>query len=1391
MLKARALVSCLALLTTLLISAPLAKADPAPGPGAVSRLVAGALPAGVVPDGTCRARVTATGGGGASSPTAAGFGGRGGSGAVISATFVVIPGQSYGGSVGGGGTVPNGGSGNGAVGFGGAGGTIVNNHRGGGGGGRTSVVLAGVTVVIAGGGGGGGAAHQVGPSGNGGGAGFAGIGAGVAVVGTNGQVGVDGANTANGGQGGQVGAGGAGGTNTGSAARNGFVGGGIGVGTGGNGGVDPNYDSAGGGGGGYTGGGGGASTVNQNVTGAGGGGGSSWVNATSPVVSATAPTSVTGAAGTASPAAAGPGAVGSIVIDWLPCLYDLQLVKSVAPSPVNPGGTATWTVSVTNNGPDPMTRGDTIDLTDTVPGPPTIVASISTSGGASTNMTRPAVTCTGVTVGLPMPAATNCSRAYSGAPGTPGGAPAGGTRGLDPAEILTITYTQAIPLATPCGTVYSNTATVRDRPSQTAGADITGVTVLDNVNASVTVACQADLAVTKTDGVASVVAGTSTTYTITVTNNGPASVPAGVVLSDTIPAGTNGSESEANCAIAAGVFTCTTTAAIASGGSVSYQLTLAIPSGYAPATVANTAAISSSPLSDPTPGNNSATDTDNVTRSADLAITKIDSADPVNPGQAFTYTLTVTNNGPSDASNLTVSDTVPAQFTVTGVSSGAGSCGNVGNVVTCTRATLANAASWAITVNVTANASTPAGTYLNTAAVSATEADPVPGNNSGPQNTTVNAFGDLAITKNDGVASVVAGTSTTYTITVTNNGPSTVPAGVVISDSIPANTIGSELEANCAIAAGVFTCTTAAAIPSGGSVSFQLTLAVSAGYPLPNLANTVSITSSPIPDPFGANDSATDTDTVTGSADLSITKDDGVASVVAGTSTTYTITVTNNGPSTVPAGVVIADAIPVNTIGSELEANCAIAAGVFTCTTTASLAPSASVSFQLTLAVDPNYPAATLVNTATITSSPYPDPVPGNNSATDTDTVTTSADLSITKSDGVASVIAGTSTTYTITLTNNGPSTVPAGVVISDPIPAGTNGSESEADCAISAGVFVCTTTVVLAPSASVSYQLTLALPANYAAPTLANTATITSSPVADPVPGNDSATDTDTVTTSADLSITKTDSADPVDPGNSFFYTLTVVNNGPSDASGLTVTDSVPAGFTITSVTSGSGSCGFIVNLATCTLASLPLSGTWTITINVDVDPATGGGLYTDTATVTATTSDPVPGNNSDTEGTVVTPAGDLAAHQDRRGRLGDRRHLHHLHDHAYEPRTFERPGRGRDLRRDPGQHHRLGAQRPTARSPPGCSPAPRPRSWRLLPRSPTSSRSPWTRTTPRPPSRTPSLSRPPRSPIRSGPTTLPPTPTRSPARPTCRSPRTTGWPRWSPAPPPPTRSR
>ncbi len=317
--------------------------------------------------------------------------------------------------------------------------------------------------------------------------------------------------------------------------------------------------------------------------------------------------------------------------------------------------------------------------------------------------------------------------------------------------------------------------------------------------------------------------------------------------------------------------------------------------------------------------------------------------------------------------------------------------------------------------------------------------------------------------------------------------------------------------------------------------------------------------------------------------------------------------------------------------------DCAIAAGVFTCTTSAPLASGASVVYQLAVAIPAAYAPATVANTATISTFPIPDANNANDSATDVDTVNASADLGITKTDGVTSVIPGSSTTFTITVTNAGPSSVPAGVVVSDPIPAGTTGSENEADCTIAANTFTCTTSAALASGASIVYQLVVAIPATYVGATLVNTATISFSPVPDPIPANNSATDTDTVTPIVDdLSIVKTDSADPVAPGDSFSYTIVVSNAGPDAAPNVVVTDPVPPAFTVTGVSSPQGSCTNTANLVSCTLASLAAGSTWTITVQVDVPAGATSGSVINTATVTGIGDTTLP-NDSATQSTTV----------------------------------------------------------------------------------------------------------------------------------------------------------
>jgi uncharacterized repeat protein (TIGR01451 family) len=475
--------SCLLTLTMMPLRA---NADSAPNAPNSTRTTVGAL-SSTVPDGTCAVASTVVGGNGGASAAIGGTGGSGGAGAMIKAQFHLLPSQPVIIAVGGGGT-PTGTGGIGTA-SGGKGGT-ASGHAGGGGGGSSSMSIAGIKLIEAGGGGGGGAAHNASPAGSGGNAGFIGIAPGVVAVGGDGANGVDSPGIPRGGQGGQATQGGNGGINSGGASVNGASGGGIGSGNGGNGGPDPSLDSAGGGGGGYTGGGGGASTLSTGVSGAGGGGGSSYLYGVSPTALANIPTNVSGTVGTRTTGSA-TGTTGSVTLDWIPCVYQLNITKTASSPIVNGGGKVIWTITVSNLGPDAMTRGDTVTLTDTLPigpsgapSPNFKVLSIATTGSGDPVLDSAPINCAGVTLGSPMPASTVCSRPYS-ATGSPG-VTASGTRGLDSGETLSITYEQVF--GTPTTRVdVKNTASVKDRASTSGTTDIIGVTTIRSASDTVSV----------------------------------------------------------------------------------------------------------------------------------------------------------------------------------------------------------------------------------------------------------------------------------------------------------------------------------------------------------------------------------------------------------------------------------------------------------------------------------------------------------------------------------------------------------------------------------------------------------------------------------------------------------------------------------------------------------------------------------------------------------------------------------------------------------------------------------------------------------------------------------------------------------------------------------------
>jgi uncharacterized repeat protein (TIGR01451 family) len=393
----------------------------------------------------------------------------------------------------------------------------------------------------------------------------------------------------------------------------------------------------------------------------------------------------------------------------------------------------------------------------------------------------------------------------------------------------------------------------------------TGVgTTFDNINI---VAAAADVSVTKT-GPATASAGSLISYAITVTNNGP-NPAINATLSDVIPAGTTFASFTGtagwNCTTppvnGSGSVTCT----IPSMGTGSAVFTLNVNGPAAPATVSNTATVSSSSI-DNTPGNNSATVMTNVINTADLSITKTATATAAQ-GTNINYNITLTNNGPNPATSVSLTDALPANTTFVSTAQNTGpafSCTNpsvgTNGTVTCTNASLASGATATFTIVANVSASAPLGTLNNTANVTTTSTDPTTPNTSTAGTVITAGNADLGIVKTAAPGPYSTGNNLTYTIAVTNGGPSSA-ATVNVTDTLPAGTTlvsATPTQGSCTGTATVIC--SLGTIANAGTASIALTITLpSTPGPVSNLATVASPTN---PDSNGANNSSTATVTV-------------------------------------------------------------------------------------------------------------------------------------------------------------------------------------------------------------------------------------------------------------------------------------------------------------------------------------------------------------------------------------------------------------------------------------------------------------------------------------------------------------------------------------------------
>ncbi len=153
--------------------------------------------------------------------------------------------------------------------------------------------------------------------------------------------------------------------------------------------------------------------------------------------------------------------------------------------------------------------------------------------------------------------------------------------------------------------------------------------------------------------------------------------------------------------------------------------------------------------------------------SVDLAVTLTNSANPAPRSTSFFYTLTVTNNGPTNATGVVATDALPAGLSFVSAVSSQGGCAQSAGVVTCNLGSLAAGAGAAVTITVNA---TITGTVTNLVSATANEMENDPSNNSAAIQTLL-GVADLAVLTSDSPDPVVAGQTVTYTVIATNHGP--------------------------------------------------------------------------------------------------------------------------------------------------------------------------------------------------------------------------------------------------------------------------------------------------------------------------------------------------------------------------------------------------------------------------------------------------------------------------------------------------------------------------------------------------------------------------------------------------------------------------------------------
>jgi len=676
--------------------------------------------------------------------------------------------------------------------------------------------------------------------------------------------------------------------------------------------------------------------------------------------------------------------------------------------------------------------------------------------------------------------------------------------------------------------------------------------------------------------------------------------------------------------------------------------------------------------------NNTAQSTINYDATADLRITKALNPDssPYEPGDSIVYRLTVKNDGPSTAENVMVEDYLPSGVSFVSAVPSVGSCisgtpGDPSDPVVCSLGPIAldDTETIDITVVLLEGVVPP---LINNARVSSVTFDPNLGNNLASLSLTVDDIvesADLSVEKDSLPPDIVhAGEELLYFITVTNHGPNTARR-VELRDELPTGVTYLADTCECELSGNILTCDDDESLPAGDSFECVIkTLVPSDMVVLTDgievIENEARVRSLLTLDPDPRNNEAEKSNFVQDWTDLKITKickpDE---PLLAGTPGECKILVDNLGPSDARdvevSDLIFSDGLFKITGITNLPMGATCTPNMFPTAPTSQTTVDCDLGDLSANNVDGMNRAEVLItfvadedidinDDANVDSLTHETNLI-NNQAEGSINVDGVADLRVSKSDSPDPVTAGEMLTYTIDVTNDGPSTA-FNVVLKDIVPAGVT-----IDSVAGTGGAFCVTGVPGDPTQPTTCLFdTLA---NGAMRTMTIMVTVlpqttgilhndvcASSITFDDNNANDCDTENTDVDSEADLAITKVvvvPSSGDVSAGDPLGYLITIENLGPSTATGITLTDEIPDGtmFSSFQILTGTGNCELLPPplfpppdaIFQCSIGDLDPGEKAVISLILTVKPDVPDGTQIcNTAEVASETTDPDLTNNS-----------------------------------------------------------------------------------------------------------------------------------------------------------------